>query len=187
MKSFISFSYTSFGFFCAPKRAFDDLLAYYKQNILTLGFTLSLLARFAWAVGQGVEQNWGIQTVIASIIAGYLGHFLFVSIILSLMSFFNEHVNMKDFWGLYFASDIPLALILPFALCGILSPFSLTPLFWLTNFWVFILKLLLIQKCLHTNLSKAIILFVAPILLALVWLISNGVVWTEALQTTIIF
>ncbi|MGL5722344.1 MAG: hypothetical protein ACRCY4_08095 [Brevinema sp.] len=183
MKSFISFASNSLGFFYAPKRTIDELRYYYKSAAFPLGLTVSILAMFSYSIAQGISHSWGMPTIFANLIASYLGAFIGGSLILGVMSFFKESIAAKEFWGVYFAADLPLILGLPFMLAAQLNGLGFLQYFAFLAFgWTILLKLFLIQRFLQASFAKAVILWVAPIFFLGVWGVNAIIVWVDQLS-----
>ena len=183
MKSFISFASNSLGLFYAPKRTIDELRSYYKSSTFPLGLLLSLFAMFSYSIAQGVQNSWSVHSIFANLLAGYLGAFIGGSIILGMMSFFKESIVAKEFWGVYFAADLPLFLALPFVLMSQLDGLAFFQYFALVSFgWAILLKLFIIQRFLQASFAKAVILWIAPMFVLGAWGINLIVVWIDQLS-----
>ncbi|SFB73998.1 hypothetical protein SAMN02745150_00512 [Brevinema andersonii] len=184
MKNWWQFLSLSVGFFYAPKKTLNLLTDHFSHNLLLFGFITSLLSRFSFILAKMMQQGAQLYVVFIAMIPYYIASFICFSIILSFVALQGKIINFKEFWGLYFASDIVLLIFLPVVMIDMLFPqFSLDVIFHsIVAVWSGLIKLLVLQKAFNIGFSKTLVLSFLPIILVLSWGIATLITFFSQLS-----
>lgn len=171
MKNWCQFLSLSVGFFYAPKKTLNLLNDYFSHNLLLFAFILSLLSRFSFILARMMQQVTPLYVIFVAMIPYYIVSFICFSIILSFVSLQGKITDFKEFWGLYFASDIVLLIFLPVVMIDMLFPqLSLAVIFhFVVTVWSGLIKLFVLQKVFNIGFSKTLVLSFLPIILVVSW------------------
>ncbi len=140
--------------------------------ISSLGLTTLFLSQMIYD-GVGAPH-----TILFQIISYYIYSYMFLSIVLTGVSFFHQKTNMLKFVSLYLLMDFPLLATLPFSLISYAFPIAkltVGAILFILGLISFILKIKVFINYFKISLSHVLVLYSLPFVLLMIFITTASI------------